>query len=449
MTSSPNSSLSSQENFNKYLSKSPRYALPNQPSSYDSSPNLKFFSPPSPSAGKLKKSLRVSADFFTCKTPYNMNSSPEQLSPNRRLFELIKSPRRTLPSLPESPKSLPRIINSPTLSPDRFTPHEHVIGLNDSKLKEIVENVLNLSEVKKCKTKDNVITDLSLLYKDIKKIEERIKGSTELYNIINTISYSLGVEVIGTIGEGKSGDYLFIIRNEHCDKFIIKVSTNTNLLVELEYTEQISKLYTNYSFNPIISVIKSGTFNTSNKKSIEYYYYVMEILDPQRYQLLDEFIIHQNKQRSTSDKVVIKNVFENIIQAVSIFKKAGYSHCDLHTQNIFVNKDTFKIKIIDFGLAKKGKCEQGRQLTSKIVETGKKVNVFTLLTHLELLKTKDIDSDLAMLTSILYIIIAKNGDETKTIITEMYRLAQSYYMNGNIEELNKFTELYTTILREL
>jgi serine/threonine protein kinase len=210
--------------------------------------------------------------------------------------------------------------------------------------------------------------------------------------------------------DGGSGDLLYVIKNLNHDYRVIKISSSSHLLEEYQYIELISKLYVN-QINPIVKIYEKGKLRLDKKF---YYYYIMENLDEPKYIILDKFIQNHYKisELSVLQKKMVYTIFKNIIHAVSIFKKAGYSHCDLHTQNIFIDTETFDIKIIDFGLAKEGSCEQGRKTTSKIIDTYIKCRKSTEFHKLMLLWNSDyIDSDLAMIGTILCIFFDKCHEE--------------------------------------
>lgn len=59
------------------------------------------------------------------------------------------------------------------------------------------------------------------------------------------------------------------------------------------------------------------------------------------------------EDRIKKDKVFAEYIFAKIVEAVGAIHRIGIAHKDLHNGNIFITND-YQIRIIDFGLAKKG-----------------------------------------------------------------------------------------------
>ena len=56
------------------------------------------------------------------------------------------------------------------------------------------------------------------------------------------------------------------------------------------------------------------------------------------------------------DRIVIYQLFEQLMQALKYIHSQGLIHRDIKPENIFVNPTTGRLQVGDFGLAKRVKC---------------------------------------------------------------------------------------------
>lgn len=85
----------------------------------------------------------------------------------------------------------------------------------------------------------------------------------------------------------------------------------------------------------------------------EYFYHpyglVIEYLE--NYVTLQEFILSMEIDENSLK--ILEKIKSDIIKAVLKIHSQGIYHTDLHFKNIMVNKDTYQVKIIDFGMCER------------------------------------------------------------------------------------------------
>lgn len=253
---------------------------------------------------------------------------------------------------------------------------------------------------------------------------------------------------------GKSGDKIMSIKNKNGKLSVLKLSKNyDNFMKEIYNTKKIFKIFRTISktrYNPIVKIENFGT-NLEYENSL-YNYYIMEYLDPKDWTELTDIILDFCKNPNI-DKTSMKNLFFNIFEVLKTFKLNGISHCDLHTRNIFVNKKTDKIKIIDFGLGEtsRNQCKKRRSITKGILDNYSMCQKSTMNLYIKLIKgelfPKNIDSDMAMFVSILGIFFNDN----KFAIEQLGEISQKIFLwlpkDRNIVE--DYMDIFEDILKKL
>jgi hypothetical protein len=190
---------------------------------------------------------------------------------------------------------------------------------------------------------------------------------------------------------------------------IVKLSKNIeSLKYEASSTNNISKLYKDSEYNPIVQILASG--KKAEYKGKTYAYYVMEDLSSE-YETLHD-VIHRNclLKRWVDD---IPTIFKNLFEVLIILKLNLMSHCDLHTENIFVHRVTKTIKIIDWNMTSR-LCKKKRQLTAVILKEYiycKSTRVLFQFKNFlkQILSRKGIDSDIFMFIKILGLFYYNEG----------------------------------------
>jgi serine/threonine protein kinase len=215
----------------------------------------------------------------------------------------------------------------------------------------------------------------------------------------NLDSQKPNYRIIRTFKGGKSGNPVFRVSpdTDASDIQILKASpTPSDLKKEVEITRSLSKLFGTRGYNPIIQISGEGEVKYKNKT---YYYYVMEDLTID-YRPLSQVLKEQCK---TIDHTLMKKVFLNLFRTLRRMKERSWSHCDLHAENIFVDKKG-RIKLIDFGLAQQNKCSKQRNVTEVIAKLmwlcKYSIRGYTQLIKQMATKQK-VDSDMSMYITML------------------------------------------------
>jgi|LakMenEpi03Aug12_release.lakeMendotaPanAssembly.Ray.scaffolds.fasta_scaffold163963_3 hypothetical protein len=215
-------------------------------------------------------------------------------------------------------------------------------------------------------------------------------------------------QVIRQFTAGKSKDIVLqaLLNGE---KVIVKLSKNIKSLShEAHSTKNISKLYNDFDYNPIVQVLVSG--KQAEYKGNTYAYYAMEDLSDE-YETLHDVIRRNCLLKKWVDD--IPTIFKNLFEVLMVLKLNMMSHCDLHTENIFVHRVTKTIKIIDWNMTSRI-CKKKRQLTAVILKEyiycKNARTLFQLKNFMkQILSKKGIDSDVFMFVKILGLFYYNEG----------------------------------------
>ena len=214
---------------------------------------------------------------------------------------------------------------------------------------------------------------------------------------------------------GKSGDIVLQLRENKVIKLSMDQKRIENEVVKTLAFYKVFEEDKTYEPeqpkpNPIIKILEYNIESTTCEyNNMDYYYYMMEDLNntnDQGYEYLSlDKIIMDNCKSPQVDYILLKTLFKKLFNVIKILKTALNSHCDLHTQNVFYNKQKHQMKIIDLGLAQTDsiKCEKQRSLTMVIIKNYIKCKKVVRLAGalIRLPFEKEIDSDLSMFFNIV------------------------------------------------
>lgn len=290
------------------------------------------------------------------------------------------------------------------------------------------------------------------------------KETTDNYNIVNEFN------------NGKSGDTVYLIEKDG-SKYVIKLFNsnciNSNLH-ELNTHLKLNKYFrkTNSIYIPTPIIYEYGIVQNKNKL-----FYIMEALDNFE---LTKYIITSCESK-IHDYDQLYKVLLQIFYIITRFKLLLLNHCDLHSDNIILIKNTgdpitldfnhigisdtftinnndYMIKVIDFGLSRESTfakktlmgvfslntinintCSKTRSLSSILDSLDKKCNKssdkFKLMKE-HVFGTKG-DSDLNFFLFLLKIIYNSETPEYKNLMD-----LSSSFNKAQIDELNDIEELY-------
>jgi serine/threonine protein kinase len=261
---------------------------------------------------------------------------------------------------------------------------------------------------------------------------------------------------------GRSGDDLFILE---CDstQYILKCSLKQELCSEITYTMDCYRLFEKLgSFNPIVKIHEYNVdpqYPCIVENTYYPYYYIMEYLGA--YSSLSQCIQGFQNSQQLSEILLVYGALKSLLECICTMKKHGFSYCDLHPENVFVDREKGRIKLIDFGLVKReyAPCERSRFTTSRFQKLSPSYTHYvksTVNLLIQELKENTFDSDIGMLLSILELVIPAESSK----IASLFFYAQHIYqvMNSTDTEskeysmavvLNYFSDAYLSILSTL
>jgi serine/threonine protein kinase len=252
--------------------------------------------------------------------------------------------------------------------------------------------------------------------------------------------------VAGKLKGGKSGDLILRViplkkKKEHY--YILKASLNSaSMEKEIHNTQNVAKLFKTRN-NPIVKIRDAGQMRFKERK---YYFYLMDDLSTSA-RLLRDIILDYCK--SPKDDF-LKSVFMNLFDVIAVLKRNSWSHCDLHTENIFVQTNG-NIKIIDLNWASQSTCMKARKVTSTIVRDYLKCkgSLSAVKLYLDLLaqevKKLNVDSDLSMFISILSILYL-NNDNVKLFLYLEHLSKEINQTQHTSKKLDKFLNHFKLVL---
>jgi hypothetical protein len=191
-------------------------------------------------------------------------------------------------------------------------------------------------------TRDNEsIVTISRLVKSIKILTSQL---LDYYRNLDNNSIQGGFPFVQSISginsEQISWTYIEPIFRHEQDRPIYKVRLNDERFA-------IAKFATRYCIeaHKLMSACQStAELYGYLKLECGWYVIVMEYLETDKWMPLDTYTLPFIKKTEDDSQTVIKN----IEQAIKILHGADYIHGDLRPNNIFVNPDTLKIKIVDW-----------------------------------------------------------------------------------------------------
>lgn len=254
-------------------------------------------------------------------------------------------------------------------------------------------------------------------------------------------------DVLYQFTTGKSKDIVLQAKLDE-QTVIVKLSQNIDSLRnEAMMTKQVSRLFNTFSHNPIVQIVASGKKAIYNGKT--YAYYAMEDLS-EEYEVLHDVIRRNCLLENWIDD--IPRIFTHLLNVLAVLKSNLLSHCDLHTENIFVHRQTQKIKIIDLNMASR-LCTKRRQLTAVILKEyfycKNARTLFQLKNFLEqIISAKNIDSDIFMFIKILGLFYYDEGQfQALKIFPRIIYEAMEKKNKDNIDRaLDAFVIIFNTII---
>lgn len=270
---------------------------------------------------------------------------------------------------------------------------------------------------------------------------------------------------------GKSGDIPLIVYNfNNLPTSILKITSTFNqekLKMEYDITKECINLFMNGNFNtkwisdgynnylPIVNVMMNF-FNVIRFRDELYSGYFMEDLTTD-YIRLHEYLT--DKSSGIQYQIDRPKMFTCLFKTLKHFKRNFYSHCDLHTKNIFIEKSTSRIKIIDLGLACKNiLCKKRRKITADIVDAivtrhGRDKLKLILINIAGQFNKSVMDSDLAMFVTILNIHYEINSSEYRILnvlnktVAELILNSNNLVQNERIEKMENILSNFENLIK--
>lgn len=262
--------------------------------------------------------------------------------------------------------------------------------------------------------------------------------------IVNNEPFTIEQKITG----GRGGDMLYKIASmDKQSSWFIKLSPHSILLNEIYTTFQTYDILKSESVNPVVEIVQ---FSKDIGDTIlffgqEYYYYMMEDLQEAGYVPLNILLCVIDM------KPKIAAIFGSLLDILYIMKKDNISHCDLHTDNVFVNPDTLQIKLIDFGLGRIGNCRSSRYITKRLLDNVKQCSPnrhrfgwFDLLNA----STSKFDSDFGMLITLIesyFDVSTKEVKYLRKLTKQLYRETKQFLRKDIRSRIEVLDNLYKYI----